>query len=187
MLSFPAGCSRSELASAGIEAAKQGHTLGHVTMALFYAADFCDRLEREIYPMLRAGFVVLTDRYIYSLMARAMVRGVDRHWVQSLMGFALVPDAVFYLKTRVQDLVPRVLGTRGFDYWESGMDFLPTSDYFQSYAFYQEQMLRTFDDLGVEFGFEVIDASRSIDAVFADLKAGVSRIVAELKASEPVP
>jgi dTMP kinase len=183
---FSSGLRRSELASAGIEAAKQGHTLGHVTMALFYAADFCDRLEREILPMLRAGFVVLTDRYIYSLMARAMVRGVDKHWVRSLMGIALVPDAVFYLKTRVQDLVPRVLSTRGFDFWEAGMDFLPTSDYYQSYAFYQERMLRTFDELGAEFGFEVIDASRPIDAVFADLKAGVGQIVAELKASEPI-
>ncbi len=181
---FTSGLRRSELASAGIEAAKQGHTLGHVTMALFYAADFCDRLEREILPMLRAGFVVLTDRYIYSMMARDMVRGVDKHWVQSLMGIALVPDAVFYLKTQVQDLVPRVLSTRGFDYWEAGMDFLPSSDYYQSYVEYQERMLRTFDELSVEYGFTVVDASRPIEDVFADLKREIGEIVAELKHKE---
>jgi dTMP kinase len=178
---FTSGLRRSELASAGIEAAKQGHTLGHITMALFYAADFCDRLEREIIPMLRAGFVVLTDRYIYSLMARYMVRGVDKHWLQSLMGIALVPDAVFYLKTTVHDLIPRVLSTRGFDYWEAGMDFLPSSDYYQSYVDYQQRMLQTFDELSAEFGFDVVDASRPIDAVFADLRVGVGKIVAELK------
>ncbi len=179
---FTSGLRRSELASAGIEAAKQGHTLGHITMALFYAADFCDRMEREIIPMLRAGFVVLTDRYIYSLMARYMVRGVDRCWLQSLMGIALVPDAVFYLKTTVQALVPRVLSTRGFDYWEAGMDFLPSSDYYQSYVDYQQRMLHMFDELSAEFGFSVVDASGSIDAVFADLRDGIGKIVAELKA-----
>ncbi|MEN6480270.1 MAG: dTMP kinase [Anaerolineales bacterium] len=178
---FTSGLRRSELASAGIEAAKQGHTFGHITMALFYAADFCDRLEREIIPMLRAGFVVLTDRYIYSLMARALVRGVDKHWVQSLMGIALVPDAVFYLKTDVESLVPRVLGTRGFDYWETGLDFLPSSDYYQSYVDYQGRMLRCFDELGVEYGFQVVDASRPIEDVFADLKWGIDRIVSTLK------
>lgn len=181
---FSSGLRRSELASRGIERAKQGHTLGHTTMALFYAADFCDRLEREIIPMLRAGFVVLTDRYIYSLIARYMVRGVEKSWIESLMGIALVPDAVFYLKAGVQDLVPRVLSTRGFDYWEAGMDFMPSSDYYQSYVDYQTRMLRAFDELQAEFGFHAVDASQSIDAVFADLKEGIGEIISGLKTSE---
>jgi len=102
--------------------------------------------------------------------------------LQSLMGIALVPDAVFYLKTTVQALVPRVLSTRGFDYWEAGMDFLPSSDYYQSYVDYQQRMLHMFDELSAEFGFSVVDASGSIDAVFADLRDGIGKIVAELKA-----
>ena len=122
------GLKRSELASLGIATAKQGHTLGHHTMALFYAADLADRLEREIIPALRAGFIVLTDRYMYSLLARYMVRGVNSEWLRSLLGFALVPDAIFYLRTDVEHLIPRVLGSRGFDYWESGMDFLGDAD-----------------------------------------------------------
>ena len=73
---------RSALAGKGLKAAKEGHTLGGITMSLFYATDFADRLENEIIPALRAGFVVLTDRYIYSLMARATVRGADPQWMK---------------------------------------------------------------------------------------------------------
>jgi dTMP kinase len=114
--------------------------------------DFADRLEREIIPALRAGFVVLTDRYVYSLIARSAVRGVDGRWVRSLMGFALVPDAIFYLSSDVPHLIPRVLGSRGFDYWESGMDYLGHHDYYESYIDHQQRMLCLFEELGREYG-----------------------------------
>src|SRR5215216_6679833 len=114
------GMTRSALAGRGLKAAKEGHTLGATTMTLFYATDFADRLENEMIPALRAGFVVLTDRYIYSLMARALVRGADPEWIKSVYGLALKPDAIFYLRTSVADLIPRVLSSpTGFDYWES--------------------------------------------------------------------
>ena len=101
---------RSVLAGRGIKEAKSGHTLGRITMQLFYATDFIDRLENEMLPALRSGFVVLTDRYIYSAMARAEVRGVDSAWIRSIYGMALVPDAVFYLRIQSpQELVERVL------------------------------------------------------------------------------
>jgi len=108
------GLSRSGLAGKGIKRAKQGHTLGRITLSLFYASDFADRLENEIVPALRAGFVVLTDRYIYSLMARAMVRGLAPEWVRNVHAFALKPDATFYLRIGVDDLIPRVVFSRGF-------------------------------------------------------------------------
>src|SRR3974390_2077306 len=92
------GLSRSGLVGKSIRRAKEGHTLGRLTLTLFYATDFADRLEHEIVPALRAGFVVLTDRYIYSLMARAIVRGADARWIRSLYSVALKPDAVFYLR-----------------------------------------------------------------------------------------
>src|ERR1700754_5197202 len=76
------GMTRSALAGKGLKAAKEGHTLGGVTMSLFYATDFADRLENEMIPALRAGFVVLTDRYTFSLMARALVRGADQEWIK---------------------------------------------------------------------------------------------------------
>src|SRR3989440_273921 len=100
---------RSVLAGPGLKRAKQGHTLGPITLNLFYATDFVDRFESQILPALRAGFIVLTDRYIYSLIARALVRGAEPHWIRSIYGLALKPDAIFYLRIDIEDLIPRVL------------------------------------------------------------------------------
>src|SRR5579871_2414238 len=138
------GQRRSALAGRGIDEAKQGHTLGPLTMDLFYATDFVDRFENQILPALRAGFVVLTDRYIYSLMARAILRGADPRWIRSAYGFALKPDAIFYLRIGVDDLVPRVVFSRGFDYWESGMDIHPGEDMYDSFRKYQGELLQEF-------------------------------------------
>src|ERR1700686_2676439 len=99
------GMTRSRLAGEGIRRAKEGKNLGPLTQSLFYATDFIDRLENEIVPALRAGFVVLTDRYIYSLMARAMMRGMDGAWIRSIFSVALVPDAVFYLGIGIDQLL----------------------------------------------------------------------------------
>src|SRR5512135_2142835 len=107
------GMTRSALAGKRLKQAKEGHTVGGVTMSLFYATDFADRLENEIIPALRAGFVVLTDRYIYSLMARAIARGEDRRWIEQVAGFALVPHAIYYLRAKVETLVSRVVLGRG--------------------------------------------------------------------------
>lgn len=175
------GLKRSQLAGRGIAQAKEGHTLSELTMALFYIADLADRLERDIIPALRAGFVVLTDRYVYSLIARFVVRGVDPQWIRSVLGFALVPDAVFYLRCNVDQLVPRALSSGGFDYWESGVDFLGTSDYYESYRSYQSRMLAEFDRLGREYGFHDIDASQPIERVFRELREEVVRVVGELR------
>src|ERR1700686_3690170 len=103
------GLARGALAGKGISQAKDGNTLGPITMTLFYATDFADRLENEIIPALRAGFVVLTDRYIFSLMARAIARNEDRSWFEKVSGFALVPHAVSYLRADVRYLMTRVV------------------------------------------------------------------------------
>src|SRR5436305_12193146 len=104
---------RSELVDAGLKQAKEGHTLGPITLNLFYATDFVDRFESQILPALRAGFIVLTYRYIYSLMARSIVRGADPRWIRSLYCLALIPDAVFCLIVLIDDLIPRVLMSGG--------------------------------------------------------------------------
>ena len=171
------GMTRSELAGKGIKQAKEGHTLGRVTQALFYTTDFADRLENEIVPALRAGFVVLTDRYIYSLMARAVVRGIDLPWLRSVYGFALKPDAVFYLRIGVDDLIPRVVFSRGFDYWESGMDLHPSEDMYESFRKYQTSLLAQFEVLAKEYGFEVVDASVDVRSVFDQLRDGIGRVL----------
>lgn len=169
------GIRRSVLAGKGIKKAKEGHTLGRITFSLFYATDFADRLIQQVVPALRAGFVVLTDRYIYSLMARALTRGLDPAWVRSIYSFALKPDAVFYLRIGVDDLIPRVVFSRGFDYWEAGMDLHPSEDMYESFRKYQTELLGHFDSLAQEFAFEVIDASQDIDSIFEQLKEGISR------------
>lgn len=164
------GMTRSALAGKGLKAAKEGHTLGGVTMSLFYATDFADRLENEMIPALRAGFVVLTDRYTFSLMARATVRGADPQWVKRVYEFALRPDIVVYLKTTVDELVTRVMQTSGFNYWESGMDLRLGEDLYDSYVAYQTRLLTVFDGMTAEYDFQVVDASPDVQTVSDRIK-----------------
>jgi dTMP kinase len=171
------GMTRSALAGKRLRKAKEGHTLGGVTMSLFYATDFADRLENEMIPALRAGFVVLTDRYIYSLMARAIVRGADPEWIREVYGFALRPDGIIYLRLKIDDLVTRVLQSTGFDYWESGMDLHLGQDMYDSFVEYQKRLLAEFDKMVEGYGFQVVDTSPSVEEVFESLKNRVANIV----------
>jgi len=171
------GLTRSRLAGEGLRLAKQGNTLGQLTMDLFYATDFADRLERDILPALRAGFVVLVDRYIYSSMARSIVRGTSPAWIGEVYRFAPKPHASFCLRVEMDRLLPRVLTRGGFDYWESGMDFQEETDVFRSFMKYQSRLHEAMDDLAQRFGFRVINASRGIPDVFRDLREGVEEIV----------
>lgn len=180
------GLKRSVLAGGGIKDAMRGHTLGNLTSNLFYATDMVDRLEKVIIPALRAGFVVLTDRYIYSIIARAMVRGMDPAWIRDVFGFALVPDAVFYLHADLPHLIPRVLNARGFDYWESGMDFLPHRDYYDAFVEYQTRLLAQFEAMVEEYSFHRVDATQSIRQVFRDLKAELKFVLADMKPIAPL-
>ncbi|GAC1432780.1 MAG: dTMP kinase [Ktedonobacteraceae bacterium] len=164
---------RSALVGPGLKHAKEGHTLGPITLNLFYATDFVDRFENQIVPALRAGFVVLTDRYIYSLMARAIVRGADPHWIRSIYGLALKPDAIFYLRIGLDDLVPRVLQRGGFDYWESGMDMRLGADLYESFVNYQTRLISEYEKMTREFNFHVIDASRSVEHMAEQFKAAI--------------
>src|SRR6266513_1229044 len=161
---------RSILAGAGLKQAKEGHTLGPITLNLFYATDFVDRFESQIIPALRAGFIVLTDRYIYSLMARALVRGADPKWIRSIYGLALKPDAIFYLKIGIDELIPRVLQRGGFDFWESGMDMRLGADLFESFVNYQTIMLEQYESMTREYGFQVLDASLPVEQINEQLK-----------------
>ncbi|MFL5695432.1 MAG: dTMP kinase, partial [Ktedonobacteraceae bacterium] len=170
---------RSELVGAGLKQAKEGHTLGPITLNLFYATDFVDRFESQILPALRAGFIVLTDRYIYSLMARALVRGADPRWIRSIYGLAVKPDIIFYLRIGVEDLIPRVLQRGGFDFWESGMDMRLGGDLFESFVGYQSRMLDQFDAMSQEYNFEVIDASQPVERIAEQLKAKVLPLLPE--------
>jgi len=171
------GMARSALAGKGIQEAKKGNTLGPITMTLFYTTDFADRLENEIIPALRAGFVVLIDRYIFSIMARAIARGEDRKWIEQVAGFALAPHAVYYLRARVKDLVTRVvLGRGAFDYWESGMDLRFGDDKFQSFVRYQRRLIQALDSMAVAYNFTIVDATQPADLIFRELQQHISAL-----------
>ena len=176
------GLTRSDLASEGIRDAKQGNTLGSNAFNLFYATDFADRLEQQIIPALRAGFVMITDRYTYSLIARAIVRGADAAWIKQVYSFALKPDAVFYLRIDVEDLVPRVLADGPFDYWESGMDVPMGEDLYDSFVHYQRRIIEELDGLAREYGFETLDSTRKLGRISEELCERVTAILERKKA-----
>jgi len=171
------GLRRSDLVSAEIDRAKQGHTLGAATMALLYAVDFADQLENKIVPALAAGSTVLADRYIYTLMARAVARGASRAWAQKLYAFALRPDLIVLLEARPEILLHRAIAKYGsLDYWESGMDLCLSRDLFESFFLYQDRLSAEFDWMRREYGFEVVDANRVPEQVHEE----VLRLVAPL-------
>ncbi len=173
------GLARSPLTQPGLDEAKRGHTLGHLTMSLFYATDFADRLENQIIPALKAGFYMLSDRYFYSIIARNVVRGADPDWSRKIYGFALKPDMIFYLRADVPTLVSRVVNGGGFDYWESGMDIGCADNLYDSFCIYQARLIEQFDQMAEEFGFITIDANRSSHDVFEDIKEHVQSLIHE--------
>ncbi len=184
------GWTRSPLMGQAINEAKSGHTLNVNTYSLMYAADFADRLENEIIPALKAGFIVLADRYTYTAFARSVVRGADRGWIHQVFGFALEPDAIFYMKITIEDLIPRVINSmtltkryweeqsgEGMDYWESGMDLKLGEDFYDSFIQYQKRILTEFDLMAKRFNFTIVDASKRFEETNRILKRGITEVL----------
>lgn len=165
------GLKRSELVGEGILEAKRNVSLGKKTLALFYAADFADQLEQKIIPALGAGYIVLADRYIYTLMARNTVRGISRKWSHDLYSFALVPDLIFHLKVDPNTLVHRVFEKySSLDYYESGADLGLSEDMFESFILYQQKIAKEFQIMQKAYSLVPIDGDRDPDTINADLK-----------------
>jgi dTMP kinase len=160
------GLTRSELVSQELDQAKLGNVLSPRTMSLFYASDFYDQLENVIVPSMRAGSVVLADRYIFTLMARDRVRGADPEWLESLYSMAIVPDAVVYFSVSNETLTERTLTSyQSLDYWESGMDLGLDRDWYTSFRHYQDLMRSEFEALGDRYEFTVVDADGSLEDI----------------------
>ena len=173
------GLKRSTLVSEELEKAQNGNILSRTTLSLFYATDFADQLENIILPALRAGFIVLADRYIYTLMARDLVRGMDETWLKNLYGTALIPDAVFYLEVNPDELVQRHLSKNAtLDYWESGMDIGLSRDVYVSFLKYQTAMQTQFRRMQKSYGFEIVDGSRTADDVSVELQKKITDLLA---------
>jgi dTMP kinase len=179
------GWTRSRLMQPTIDLAKASNTLNKLTFQLLYATDFADRLEKEIIPALKAGFIVLSDRYIYTAMARAGVRGVDRTWIRNLYGFAIVPHLTFYLRLDEKTLIRRVLQSRGMDYWESGMDMKLGDDIYESFRAYQRSLLKEYGSMAEEYGFRILDARRKVDVIQDELRRQIGAFLAESEAVAP--
>ena len=179
------GLKRSELVGEALAEAMRGNTLNAITLNLFYATDFADQLERVIIPALKAGFVVLADRYIYTLMARDIVRGSSPDWLRELYGFALIPDAVFYLNVSPKILAERNFRKRGLlDYWESGMDIQRVGSMFDNFIKYQGRLHKVFQGLQREFSFYTIQGSRSPQSIAKEIRGRVEKILSAAMTAE---
>ncbi|HLF06833.1 MAG TPA: thymidylate kinase [Thermoplasmata archaeon] len=174
------GLKRSELVAKGIAAAKSSPGVGRRTMTLFYAADFADQLENLIIPSLRNGFVVLCDRFVYTLIARAAVRGLDREWVERIYGIALQPDLVVYLRVAPEVLLERELKLHHqLDYWESGGDLGISPDPVRSFVEYQRRVIAELERQAETEGFEVVDGGGTIEEVYPELLSRVETLLGD--------
>jgi dTMP kinase len=165
------GLRRSELISQGILEAKRNLVLGKRTISLFYAADFADQLENKIIPALRSGYIVLADRYIYTLMARDAVRGISTTWSHNLFGFVMKPHLVFYLDVDPNELVHRVFQKNSsLDYYESGADLGLSDNMLKSFLIYQGLLAKQFRKMQRKYGLVPINGDRSILEINKDLQ-----------------
>ena len=171
------GLTRSTLTAKGIEEAKSGHTLGPLTLSLFYLADFADRLENQIIPALQAGFIVLSDRYFYSVIARDANRWVDKEWSRKLYGIALKPDLILYMKASVSTLVQRLIHGRGLNYWEAGMDLHLADNLYDSFIAYQTLLSKQFDELSEIYNFVPVDADQAVEPIFEEIKTSILELL----------
>ena len=149
----------SKFIADAINDAKERNLLNATTFSLLYAADFADRLEQVIIPALKAGFVVILDRYVYTAYARDVVRGHDIEWLKNLYDYAPEPDMVFYLDVPVEILLKRIIGTTGLDYWESGRDIGLSTDFYKSFQIYQGKCLEEYQKMKEEYNVPVIPIS----------------------------
>jgi dTMP kinase len=134
------------------------------TFSLLHATDFADRTERYILPLMRAGAIVCADRYAYTAFARDVARGVDRKWVRNLYSFAIRPNLAFYFKTPLEVAISRILGGRdALKYYEAGMDLGISSDLVESFRIFQGRILDEYEAMAEEMGFQIIDATQSIE------------------------
>jgi dTMP kinase len=154
---------------------KKKKMLTPMTFSLIHATDFADRTEQDIVPPLKAGAVVLADRYIYTAFARDVVRGVSPKWVRELYEFAVKPTVAFYFRTPLDVAMKRIMGGRdAFKYYEAGMDLALSEDIEESFRLFQARIIEEYEKMVDEFGLVPIDATRSIEEQQAEVRKIVS-------------
>jgi len=142
---------------------KKRQLLTPTTFSLIHATDFADRYERQILPLLRAGYLVLCDRYIFTALARDAVRGVDRDWVEQLYSFAVLPDITLYFRVPLETSLNRILeGRPALKYHEAGLDMGWSTDPYESFRIFQGKVFAEYESMREKFGFTPIDATEEI-------------------------
>lgn len=152
----------SALISKTIRKAKQANSLIPVTFSLLHATDFADRLENIIIPALKAGLIVLADRYCYTAFARDVARGVDKQWVRNLYGFAIRPDGAFYFHVPVDVSLGRIAVSRRPGFYEAGMDIGLSADPVESFQLFQSRIIGEYENMSEEFDFHIMPAEKTI-------------------------
>ncbi len=164
----------SELVSNVIRRGKKKGLLTPTTFSLLHATDFADRFERRILPPLRAGYLVVCDRYAYTAFVRDAARGCDPEWVRTIYSFAPRPDRVFYFRVSVGTTLRRKLSSRlKISYYEAGMDLGLSDDVEESYQKFQTRLKREYERIARSDGFTLIDSSRSVESIQAELRANL--------------
>ena len=154
---------------------KKQNLLTSTTFSLIHCTDFADRWERQILPLLKAGYIVLSDRYIFTAFARDATRGCDRQWLRSLYSFAIQPDITFFFQVPLQVALDRILGGRPvLKYHEAGMDMGFSKDPYESFAIFQGKINDEYHKMTEEFGLVVIDAAKSIEEMQEQVREIVS-------------
>jgi dTMP kinase len=166
----------SGLVKGATKRGKKQQILTPTTFSLIHATDFADRYERQILPMLKGGYIVLCDRYIFTSFARDGVRGCDPDWLRKMYGFARVPDYTLYFRLPLETALGRILeGRPALKYFEAGMDLGLSSDIYESFRLFQGRVMDQYEKLADEFGFIRIDATRNVH----DQQVEVREIIGE--------
>jgi dTMP kinase len=155
----------SELVKTATSKGKKTALLTPTTFSLIHATDFADRYERQLVPLLRAGYLVLCDRYVFTAFARDVVRGCPAEWVRGLYGFAALPDMTFFFKAHLEVSLQRILDSRPqLKYFEAGMDMRLASSPEESFRIFQGRLLEQYLAMSTEFKFRMIDANQAVEA-----------------------
>lgn len=154
----------SALVKSATSKGKKRELLTPTTFSLIHATDFADRYERQLLPLLRAGYLVLCDRYVFTAFARDVVRGCPPKWVRGIYNFAALPDMTFFFKARLEVSLQRILdGRPQLKYFEAGMDMHLSSDPYESFRIFQGRILEQYLAMSTEFNFTVIDANERVE------------------------
>src|SRR3954454_12543311 len=155
----------SELVKAATSKGKKRELLSPTTFSLIHATDFADRYERQLVPLLRAGYLVLCDRYIFTAFARDTVRGCPPNWVRGIYNFAALPDMTFFFKANLEVSLQRILdGRPQLKYFEAGMDMHLSDDPYESFRIFQGRILEQYLAMSTEFNFVIVDANDRVEA-----------------------